>query len=267
MAFPSVQGRDKQLKNDADVSQWTIPFPVGWDTNTAGDRVYAIVSVDQGGTSTDGIVSTATSGWTLLGQSPQNQVRGAIFYYDVPSTNAVIPDLVVDSTTAERFSSVAYWVRSATGSVAHLSANATGNSTNSDPPSVTNTTGASIDALAIATRHGDGNTVATVVPTGYSNWQSQASGQANTPSTDTAEKQVTLANSASENPGVWTSATEQWVCYTLLVYESTGGSGTSGYIKVWDGSGWVLKPVKVWNGSGWVIKPVKFWDGAAWTAA
>jgi len=43
--------------------------------------------------------------------------------------------------------------------------------------------------------------------------------------------------------------------------------GTAGYIKVWTGSTWDLKPVKYWTGSSWVQKPVKYWDGASWTLA
>lgn len=41
-------------------------------------------------------------------------------------------------------------------------------------------------------------------------------------------------------------------------------AGTTGYIKVWDGTQWVKKPVKVWDGSQWVVKPLKFWNGATW---
>ena len=41
-----------------------------------------------------------------------------------------------------------------------------------------------------------------------------------------------------------------------------GGGGTTGQIKVWNGSAWVAKPVKVWNGSAWVIKPLKFYNGS-----
>jgi hypothetical protein len=37
-----------------------------------------------------------------------------------------------------------------------------------------------------------------------------------------------------------------------------------GYIKIWNGSQWVIKPVKVWNGSQWNIKPVKVWNGSQW---
>lgn len=39
---------------------------------------------------------------------------------------------------------------------------------------------------------------------------------------------------------------------------------SGGLAKLWNGSGWVAKPVKVWNGSAWVAKPLKRWDGAAW---
>lgn len=38
-----------------------------------------------------------------------------------------------------------------------------------------------------------------------------------------------------------------------------------GYLKYWNGSLWLIKPVKYWNGTTWTQKPVKFWDGATWT--
>ena len=43
-----------------------------------------------------------------------------------------------------------------------------------------------------------------------------------------------------------------------------GGGGSTGQIKVWNGSTWVTKPMKVWNGSTWVTKPIKRWNGSAW---
>jgi hypothetical protein len=48
--------------------------------------------------------------------------------------------------------------------------------------------------------------------------------------------------------------------------QASGGPGpsTDGYIKVWTGSAWELKPVKYWNGSTWAIKPVKYWNGSIW---
>jgi hypothetical protein len=38
----------------------------------------------------------------------------------------------------------------------------------------------------------------------------------------------------------------------------------NGYIKVWLGSSWQLKPVKYWTGSAWVQKPIKYFNGSSW---
>lgn len=40
---------------------------------------------------------------------------------------------------------------------------------------------------------------------------------------------------------------------------------SNGFIKVWLGSAWELKPVKYWNGASWIQKPILYWSGAAWT--
>ena len=54
---------------------------------------------------------------------------------------------------------------------------------------------------------------------------------------------------------------------TILTNEFFGAPAGSvfGYIKYWNGSAWVAKPIKYWTGSAWVQKPLKFWDGTAWT--
>lgn len=43
-----------------------------------------------------------------------------------------------------------------------------------------------------------------------------------------------------------------------------GMASPTGYIKVYNGSGWAKQPVKVWDGAAWVQKPVKVWNGTAW---
>lgn len=264
MTFPSVQGRNKQASAASDALSYTINYPSGWDTNTAGDRIYAFVSSDSNPT-----LSTASSGWSKLNQlNSGTQVIGAVFMYTVSADNTTIPDLVVDSTTSQQFSSVSLWVRSSTGTLAHLTlASSSGSTTNSDPALVTNSTGASVDALVIASRHGDtnvGTESPSAAPSGYSNWQSQVSSGSGGAATDTAEKQVTLANSATEDPGTWTSVIEQWVCWTVGIYEAAASGGRP---KIWNGSSWVEKPLKVWNGSSWVEKPVKVWNGSSWVLA
>lgn len=50
----------------------------------------------------------------------------------------------------------------------------------------------------------------------------------------------------------------------VLQTETSGGGGTTGQIKVWNGSSWVAKPVKEWNGSSWVTKPLKHYNGSSW---
>jgi hypothetical protein len=50
----------------------------------------------------------------------------------------------------------------------------------------------------------------------------------------------------------------------LWVPSGAAPPSTDGYVKVWNGSAWVAKPLKVWNGSSWVQKPVKHWNGSSW---
>jgi len=50
----------------------------------------------------------------------------------------------------------------------------------------------------------------------------------------------------------------------LQDYFDAPSGGTTGQVKIWNGSAFVAKPVKVWNGSAWVIKPLKRWNGSSW---
>lgn len=62
--------------------------------------------------------------------------------------------------------------------------------------------------------------------------------------------------------------------YDLLNIDNTLTGGTfpgtaaptpvGGNIKVYSGTGFVVKPVKVWTGTAWVAKPLKRWNGTAW---
>lgn len=46
--------------------------------------------------------------------------------------------------------------------------------------------------------------------------------------------------------------------------EFFGELDTTGYVKHWNGTDWVLKPTKYWNGTAWVKKPVRHWNGSVW---
>jgi hypothetical protein len=58
-----------------------------------------------------------------------------------------------------------------------------------------------------------------------------------------------------------------WAFQPLLPATAQLSGGRTGYIKVWDGNGWVKKPVKYWTGSEWVQKPLKYWTGSEWVLA
>ena len=48
------------------------------------------------------------------------------------------------------------------------------------------------------------------------------------------------------------------------IIEDFSAGGSTGQIKVWNGSAFVAKPVKVYNGSSFVTKPVKVYNGSSW---
>ena len=59
-----------------------------------------------------------------------------------------------------------------------------------------------------------------------------------------------------------------WFYQPLLpaAAEQLSAPPTTGYVKYYTGSVWLLKPMKVYVGGAWVIKPVKFWDGSQWVS-
>lgn len=264
MTFPTIQGRDGLTSGTADATSFTVAFAAGWDTSLAGDRVYCFVSADE-----KPALSSATPGWILVDQrAVTTQVAGAVFVYEAAADNAAIPDLVVASDTAQQFSARMLWVRSSTGVLAHFEASTGGSAAvTPDPPAVINSTGATQDCLVVAGYNGDGTPQPSAAPSGYANLGTQAAGGANGATTSTAEKNVTLAAGAAENPGVFAfpGALDQWDAFTIAIYEVSAGAG--GTIKAWDGSAWAPKPVKVWDGSNWTLKPVKFHNGSGWTDA
>lgn len=82
----------------------------------------------------------------------------------------------------------------------------------------------------------------------------------------------TSTGSVSEQgntPSVVASSTVSLAAGSVIVNGSSVSvsTGSSGRLKVWNGSEFVPYQAKVWNGSSWVVKPVKFWDGSTWIAA
>lgn len=202
MAFPEVGSRSTGATTAVDTTSHTITLPSGIQV---GDLLLVVFSVDGNPTVT---VNTGSSGsnWKKIGQASNSTVvTGAVFWKHAEGSDA----LVLTSSASEQSSHVCLRVVNA-GPPTATSAN--GSSTNSDPASENALV--ADDYLWVATRSGDSTVVATAAPTNYSQLQTQAAAGTGGASTNTAERTV---NGSSENPGTFTSNTEQWVTWTVSV--------------------------------------------------
>lgn len=224
MAFPTVVRRATAVSATTNNTTWSPGWTFSLDTATvAGDRVrwVAIITADGNPTLTE----TGGNSWTKHGQASDSTlaVTCAIFTYEdtFGSGAGSSPLITISSTASEQFSGVLFALKVATGARVGflLSSSSQGSSTNSAPPVLTNDSGASRDIFVAAGRSGDSTVIATAAPTNYTNLQSIAGGGPNGASTNGAERQITIASAGTENPGTFTSATEQWVCFTFGIYE------------------------------------------------
>lgn len=199
---PVVMARAFGAESAANVTSHPIIIPVG----ATGDLLVTVFSVDENPT-----VTTASSGWTKLGQASNGTaVTGAIFWKLASGTTSAADALTLTTSNGQRSSHVTYRIRGATG----ISGNSANNSsTNSNPPSHTASEAA---FLWIATRSGDDVTAATAPPTSYTYMETVPAGNAAGASTNTAY-QVLGTATATQDPGAFTSATEQWVSWTLAI--------------------------------------------------
>jgi hypothetical protein len=151
------------------------------------------------------------TGWSFVGQrSNGTTVTGGIFWKIADGNDG----LTVQTSAVEQSSHMSFRISGIKnpGNVGGSSSD--GSSTNSNPPSHTMPGIDNRGRLWIVTRSGDAQVVATVAPSGYDNLQTQAASGADGASTNTAEK-TTTGTTNTESPGTFTSATEQWVCFTI----------------------------------------------------
>lgn len=145
--------------------------------------------------------------WSKLGQdSYSTTVSGAIFYKVASGNDA----MTVYSSTSQQSSHVTLEISGSSGLVTGSSV--TGSSTNSNPPN--HDAGDSNEYLWIATRSGDSTVNASAEPSGYSNLTTINAAGTRGASSATAEYQ---SEASSEDPGTFTSNSEQWVCWTIAV--------------------------------------------------
>jgi hypothetical protein len=208
MAFPTVQARATGRTTASNVTSHAITLP----SNIArGELLLVVFSVDGNPTIT---INTATSGnnWKLGTQASYSTTVTGVYIWKIAEGSDV---LTLTTSASEQSSHVSFRIL---GGVHVGGTSANGDGTNSNPVSHT-AAWTSQDYLLIATRTGDSTVVASAAPTGYSNLQTIAAVGTSSASTNTAEKS---ANGSSEDPGVFTSDTEQWVTFTLAIAPPVG---------------------------------------------
>lgn len=205
--FPTVVARGSDRTSTTNTTSHPITFP----SHAIGDLLFVHLAVDGNPTVNIG----SGSGWTKLGQdSNSNVVTGAIYWKIATSASE---SLTLSTTASEQSSHTVLVVRPTTDyAIAGISgSNANGSSTNSNPPNHAPGVGEQ-NFLWIATRAGDSTVVATAAPTNYTNLQTLAAAGTGGASTNTAERQLTAT---SEDPDTFTSANEQWVSWTVAVWQ------------------------------------------------
>lgn len=179
----------------------------------AGNLLLIIFSCDCATGDSEYVVATASAGWTKGGEGQNGNFNCIGSWFYKISNGADSCTITTAGITATQQSTHICYQISGGYSISGTSAGSTGGS-NSNPPDHTGHDGAQ-DYLSIATRSGDNTVVATAAPSGYGSLITQAA--TNTTGASSNSAHLALSGASSENPGTFTSASEQWVAWTLLV--------------------------------------------------
>lgn len=199
MAYPTVVQTSKAATTATNTTSHPITLPSGI---TTGNLLVAIFS-------TDGSPQlSASAGWSRIDIESQGAiVKSAVYFKYATGSDA----LTITTDTVEQSSHIVYELNNAAPPIAE---SISGNSTNADPPVCSGV--GSADYLVIATCAHDSTIVASAAPSGYGSLTTQAAAGTGGASVSTAHKTVTAS---SEDPGAFTSTSEQWVAFTLLFGE------------------------------------------------
>lgn len=219
-----------------------------------------IVAIGTGDSSDQNISISTPAGYTEIVDIYKDSIFGTDanlgVYWKVmggsPDTSVTIPSL-----TAVR---AAVYVLRGVDTTTPLDATTTtdtGPSGSASPPDITTVTANAMVVIISALTSSSTITV----PSGFSNLATAVNGT--TGKTLISSKiQATAGLVNPPNYSISGGSTSANASATLALRPA--GTGTTGRMKVWNGSAWVAKPVKVWNGSAWVTKPAKVWNGSAW---
>lgn len=202
--YPTVVQRGSARTTTTNTTSHAITIPA----HQAGDMILVHFAVDGAPTVTDG-----SGTWNKLGQASNTTVVTGAIFWKIATSNS---ETLTLTTSTEQSSHTVLVIRPDSGNTLSIEgASANGSSSNSNPPSLTPSVG-SKDFLWIATRAGDSTVVATVAPTDFTQLQTLAAAGTGGASTNTAEREFT---GTTLDPGTFTSASEQWVSWTLAVWQ------------------------------------------------
>lgn len=257
MAAPTLVATPTVTTFATSVTTMAVNYPA---SVTAGNKLTLKVSVRNSGS-----WGTPPTGWSQRAQQLGGGSASQLTIFERTATGSEGGTTV---TFTASVGTTATWQMSqwsgANTSAIEVTTNS-GDAVAVDPPNNTPAGGSNDYTYEAIAGHAAGSTSAySAGPSGYSGFQnSGGSSGGSAVSLGTAYKATTA--STSENPGAFTASNNRfWAGATIAIAPSGGGGGTTGQIKVWNGSSFVAKPVKVYNGSTWVTKPVKSYNGSTW---
>lgn len=198
MTFPTAAGRNTGQRT-SDNGTHPINLPSGVQP---GELLLVLIAIDGSPT-----VNFTGDDWRFVTVAQSTNVTGAVFYKRATGND----ELIVTTSVNEQSSHISY--RLPAGSMPWIQS-ATGSSTNSDPPASGTLPFGAEDVLWIVGRCGDAQVAATAAPSSFANLLSVTGTTSNGATVSVAERSL---NAASLDPGTFTSATEQWVAFTIAI--------------------------------------------------
>jgi len=210
---PTFVSATPYVTGTSDATTWT-PF-TGLDMS---DCAMAIVVIAKDGTGNGEITVAAgsTAGWTAFGttQTSTAAVASRLFYRLAPTSSET---LVIDwGSGSETQQGSCIMVRLNGADTISSAGVATGSSIDANPPS--RNSGTVRNYLWLAGAAWDAIITPSAGPSTYDNFTVQAASGANGASCAIATKSIDA--SQTEDPGAFTSDTEQWVAWTIPVYKA-----------------------------------------------
>lgn len=220
MSFPTVSARQTGASTGSATSH-AITLP----THAANDLILVMVGFDG---IHDATVNTGSSsvGWSSLntakhgvGGLASSQVTGSWLWLRAASASETLT-LTTSSNTVCAWSALAFTPGALLEVKAPTGTSITGSSTNANPPAHYPSAGIQ-DYVWVAMAAIDLGVEATAPPSGFSNLQTDGAGFG-TVGISTAEYSL---NGLAVDPGTFSTTSEQWVCWTISVYEGAPGGG------------------------------------------